>query len=37
MQGTGHREVAMLMFYQYVLAIVTVSLFASVGLLLFLT
>ena len=36
MQGTGHREVAMLMFYQYVLAIVTVSLFASVGLLLFL-
>lgn len=36
MQGTGHREVAIIMFYQYVIAILTVSLFASVGLLLFL-
>lgn len=36
LQGTGAREVASIMFYEYILAIVTVSLVASVGLVLFL-
>ena len=36
LQGTGQREVASIMFYQYLLAIISVSVVASVGLLLFL-
>ena len=36
LQGTGQKEVASLMFYEYLLAILSVSLVASVGLVLFL-
>ena len=36
LQGTGQKEVASLMFYEYLLAIRSVSLVASVGLVLFL-
>ena len=36
MHGTGSQEIALLLFYQYVIAIVSVSLFASVGLMIFL-
>ena len=35
MQGTGVREISQLVFYQYLLAILTVSLFCSAGLVLF--
>jgi predicted permease len=35
LQGTGQKEVASIMFYEYLLAIITVSLVASVGLVLF--
>ena len=35
LQGTGAREVASIMFYEYILAILTVSLVSSVGLVLF--
>ena len=36
LQGTGQKEVASIMFYQYLLAIISVSVVASVGLLIFL-
>ena len=35
LQGTGQHEVAAIMFYEYLLAIFSVSLVASAGLLLF--
>ena len=34
--GAGQREVAQLLFWQYVLAAITMSIFATVGLLIFL-
>lgn len=36
MQGTSAKEVSLLLFYQYCIAIITMSVFASVGLALFL-
>ena len=36
MTGTSAKEVSLLLFYQYCIAIVTMSIFASVGLALFL-